>query len=154
MPTSRATLIEEVTERVRLTPTRDEDLETLNGTHKLILPQNKESGKAMSKLRSVKKLEPGSCLDLTCGSAEHTCDGRSCVRMQSFQREDLVAWFGYVTQRERERDTNTIVNIATALGFFSKMCSLQSLEMVESEHHLAWSVANNSEVHQRVEDRS
>ena len=32
--------------------------------------------------------------------------------------------------------TNTTVNIATALGFFSRMCSLQSLEMLESEHHL------------------
>ena len=27
------------------------------------------------------------------------------------------------------------VNLATALGFFSRMC-LQSLEMLESEHHL------------------
>ena len=32
--------------------------------------------------------------------------------------------------------TNTTVKIATALGFFSRMCSLQSLEMLESEHHL------------------
>ena len=31
---------------------------------------------------------------------------------------------------------NTTVNIATAQGFFSTMCSLQSLEMLESEHHL------------------
>ena len=28
------------------------------------------------------------------------------------------------------------MNIATALGFFSRMCSLQSLERLESEHHL------------------
>ena len=27
-------------------------------------------------------------------------------------------------------------NVATALGFFSRMCRLQSLEMLESEHHL------------------
>ena len=32
--------------------------------------------------------------------------------------------------------TNTTVNKATALGFFSRMCRLQSLEMLESEHHL------------------
>ena len=32
--------------------------------------------------------------------------------------------------------TNTTANIATAFGFFSRMCSLQSLEMLESEHHL------------------
>ena len=38
--------------------------------------------------------------------------------------------------------TNTTVNRATALGFFSMMCSLQSLEMLESEHHLVtvWSI--------------
>ena len=166
-PNPLPSLIEKVTERVRLTPTKDEDLRTLNVIHKLILPQNKESGEAMSKLGLVKKLEPGSCLDLTCGGGGHTCDGRSCVRIQSFQGEDLVAWFGDVTEREKsevqlvaECYTNTI---ASALEFFSRMCSLQSLEMLESEHHLvttlmatvmatvmAWGVANNPEVHQRV----
>ena len=30
---------------------------------------------------------------------------------------------------------STTVNVAMALGFFSRMCSLQSLEMLESEHH-------------------
>ena len=58
-PHPHASLIEEVTERVRLAPTKDEDLETLNVIHKLILPQSKESGEVMSKLGSVKKLEPG-----------------------------------------------------------------------------------------------
>ena len=142
-PHPHASLIEEVTERVRLAPTKDEYLGTLNVIHKLILPQSKESGEAMSKLGSVKKLEPGSCLDLTCGGGEHTCDGRSCVRVQSFQREDLVAWFGDVTEREKsevqivaECYTKTIVIIATALRFFSRMYSLESLEMLESEHHL------------------
>ena len=142
-PHPHASLIEEVTERVRLTPTKDEDLETLDVIHKLILPESKGSGEAMSKLGSVKKLEPGSYLELTCGGGRHTCDGRSSVKIQSFQREDLVAWFGEITEREKsevqimaECYTNTTVNIATALGFFSRMCSLQSLEMLESEHHL------------------
>ena len=40
--------------------------------------------------------------------------------------------------------TNTIVNIATALGFFSRMCSLQSLEMLESEHHLVTTLSVES----------
>ena len=44
--------------------------------HKLILLQAKESSGATSKLGSVKKMEPGSCLDSTCGNGEHTCDGR------------------------------------------------------------------------------
>ena len=142
-PHPHASLIEEVTERVRLTPTKDEDLGTLDVIHKLILRQSKESGEAMSKLGSVKKLEPGSCLDLTGGGGEHTCDGRSCVRIRSFQGEELVTWFGDITEREKsevqimaECYTNTTVSVATALGFFSRMCSLQSLEMLESEHHL------------------
>ena len=142
-PHPHASLIEEVTVRVRLTSTKDEDLGTLIVIQKLILPQSKESGEVMSKLGSLKKLEPGSCLDLTCGGGENTCDGRSCVRIQSVQREDQVAWFGNITEREKsevqivaECYTNTTVNIATALGFFSRMCSLQSLEMLESEHHL------------------
>ena len=84
-------------------------------------------------------MEPGSSLDLACGSGEHTCDGRTCVRIHSFQREDLITWFGDITEREKsevqlvaECYANTTVNIATALGFFSGMCSLQSLEMLES----------------------
>ena len=150
-PHPHASLIEEVTERVRLTSTKDEDLGTLDVIHKLIPPQNKKSGEATSKLVSVKKLQPGSCLDSTCGGGEHTCDGRSCVRIQSFQRKDLVAWFGDITEREKselhivaECYTNTTVNIATALGFFSRMCSLQSLEMLESEHHLVTALSVNS----------
>ena len=111
------------------------------------MPQAKESGEATSNVRSVKKMEPGSCLDSTCGNGEHTCDGRSCVRIQSFQKEDLVTWF------EREKSevqivaecyASTTLNIATALGFFSRMCSLQSLERLESEHHLVTALSVES----------
>ena len=48
-PHPHATLIEEVTERVRLTPIKDEDLGALDVIHKLILPQSKESGGTTSK---------------------------------------------------------------------------------------------------------
>ena len=153
-PHPHASLIEAVTERLRLTQTKDEDLGTLDIIHKLILPQSKESGETTSKLGSVKQLEPGSCLDLTRGGGGHTCDGRSCVRIQSFQRKDLVAWFGDITEREKsevqimadksECYTNTTVNIATALGFFSRMCSLQSPAMLESEHHLVTALSVES----------
>ena len=151
-PHPHASLIEEVTEQVRLSPTKDEDLGTLNVIHKLILPHSKEPGEIMNTLeRSMKKMEPGSCLDLTSGSGEHSCDGRSCVKIQSFQREDLATWFGDITEKEKsevqivaECYTNTTVNIATALGFFSRMCSLQSLEMLESEHHLVTALSVES----------
>ena len=133
-----------VTERVRLSPVKDEDLGKLNIVHKLILPHQGESEGALSKLdKLVKKMKPGSCLDLACGGGEHSCDGLFCVRIQSFQREDLATWFGDKTEKEKselqitaESYASTTVNVATALGFFSRMSSLQSVEMLESEHHL------------------
>ena len=124
-PHPHASLIEEVTERVRLSPTKDGDSGTLNVIHKLILPHSKESEETMNKLeRSTKKMEPGSCLYLTSGSGEHSCDGRSCDRIQSYQKEDLATWFGDITEKEKgevtivaECYTNTTLNIAIALGF-------------------------------------
>ena len=120
-------------------------------TEKIIVIDPMEREKPTSKLGSVKKLEPGSCLDLNCGGGGHTCDGGSCVRIESLQGEDLVTWFGDITEREKsevqimaECYTSTTVNIATALGFFSKMCSLQSLEMLESEHHLVTALSVES----------
>ena len=94
--------------------------------HKVILPHSKESEETTRKLdKSAKKREPGSCLDLVCGSGEYSCDGRSCVRIQSSQKEDLATWFGDITEKEKrevqimaECYTSTTVNIATALGFF------------------------------------
>ena len=63
-----------------MSPAKDEDLGSLNIVHKLILPHQGESEGAASKLdKLVKKMEPGSCLDLACGGGEHSCDGRSCV---------------------------------------------------------------------------
>ena len=150
-PHPHASLIEEVTGRVRLVPAEDEDLATLSIVHRLILPQVKGSSETTSRLRSVKKMEPGSCLDSTCGNGKHTCDGRSCVRIQSFQKEDLVTWFEDITEREKseiqivaECYASTTVNLATALGFFSRMCSLQSLERLESEHHLVTALSVES----------
>ena len=150
-PHPHASLVEEVTERVRLAPTEDEDLATLGIVHKLILPQVKESGDKTSQLGLARKMEPGSCLDSTYGNGEHTCDGGSCVRTESFQKEDLVTWFEDITEREKnevqivaECYASTIVNIATALGFFSRMCSLQSLERLESEHHLVTALSVES----------
>ena len=135
----------------RLAPTEDEDLAKLSVVHKLILPQMKESGEKTNNLESAKKIEPGSCLDSTCRSGEHTCDGRSCVRILSFQKEDLVTWFEDITEREKsevqivaECYARTTVNIATTLGFFSRMCSLQSLERLESEHHLVTALSVES----------
>ena len=63
-----ASLIEEVTERVRLSPAKDENLANLNVSHKLIQPHRKESEETTSKLdKLVKKMEPGTCFDLICG---------------------------------------------------------------------------------------
>ena len=102
-PHPNASLIEEVTERVRLAPAEDEDLATLSIVHRLI------------------------------------------------QKEALVTWFEDTTEREKseiqivpECYASTTVNLATALGFFSRMCSLQSLERLESEHHLVTALSVES----------
>ena len=143
---------EEVTERVRLSPGKDEDLGNSNVLHKLILPHRKESEEVMSKPnKSSKKLEPGSCLHLASGDGEHSCDGRSCVRIQSFQRKDLATCFGDFTEKEKNEVqvmahcyASTTVNLATALRFFSRMCSLESLEKIESEHHVVTALSEES----------
>ena len=36
------------------------------------------------------------------------------------------------------------MNLATALGFFSRMCSLESLEMLKSEHHVMTALSGES----------
>ena len=99
----------------------------------------------------MKKMEPGICLDLVCGGGENSCDGQSCVRIQSFQKVELATWFGDITEKEKsevqivaECYASTTVNIATALGFFSRMCSLQSLELLESEHQFVTALSVES----------
>ena len=142
----------EVTERVRLSPGKDEDLGNLNVIHKLILPHRKESEEFMSKPNvSPRKLEPGTCLNLASGGGEFSCDGRSCVNIESFQSKDLVSWFGDMTEKEKsevqivaECYASTTMNLATALGFFSRMCILESLEMLESEYLLVTAVSVGS----------
>ena len=119
---------------------------------KLILHHRKESEETTIKLdKLVKKMEPGSCLDLVCGGGEQSCDGRSCVRMQSFQKEELATWFGDITEKDKsevqivaECYASTTVNIATALGFSSRIYSLQSLEMLESELRLVTALSVDS----------
>ena len=135
---------EEVTERVRLSPGKNEDLGELIILHKLILPHREESEVTATKSnKSSKKMEPGTCLDLAAGGGEYSCDGRSCVRIESFQWGDLATWYGDVTEKKKSQVqivtkcyASTTVNFATALGFFPRMCSLESLETLESEHHL------------------
>ena len=56
---------EDVTERVRLSPGKDENLGNLYVIHKLSLPHREESEEDMSKSNeSSKMIEPGSCLNL------------------------------------------------------------------------------------------
>ena len=101
-PHSQASLNKEVTERVRLSPAKDEDLGILNVIHKVILPHRWEPKEVTSEPdRSVKKMELGIRLDLASGSGEHSCDGRSCLRIQSFQRGIWPP--GFVTPLGRRR---------------------------------------------------
>ena len=63
-PYPQASENEEVTERVRLSPAKDEYLGNLNVIHKLILPHQGEPKEVTSKPdKSIKKMGPGSFLD-------------------------------------------------------------------------------------------
>ena len=64
---------------------------------------------------------------------------------------DLATWFCDITEKEKsemhimaECYASTTVNVATGLGFFSMMCSLQSPEMMESYHHLVTALSVES----------
>ena len=82
-PHPQSNLNEEVPERVILSPEEDEDLGNLNGVHKLILPHREKSKEVTNKSdETSKEMEPGTCLDMAAGGGEHSCDGRSCVRIQ------------------------------------------------------------------------
>ena len=124
----------------------------LKAIHKLILPHRRECEEFMSKPNeSPKKLKPGSCLDLASGGGYRSCDGQSCVRIQCFQSKDLATWFGDITEKEKsevqivfECYTSTTVNLATALGFFSRIFSLDRLEMLETENHLVTALSVES----------
>ena len=84
-------------------PGKDEDLGNLNVIHKLTLPQNVESKYKAKKSRGEmpKKMEQGTCLNLASGGKGHSCHGRSCVRIQSFQKGDWDTWFGDVAEKEK-----------------------------------------------------
>ena len=96
-------------------------------------------------------MEPGTCLDLATGDRGLSCDGRSCVRIQSFQSRDSATWLGDVTEKEKSEVqiiadcyASTTLTLAIASGFFSRMFSLESLELLESEHHLVTALSVES----------
>ena len=146
---------------MRLSPAKYEDLGNLNVVHKQIPPHRTESEETTSKLdKLVKKMEPDRCLDLVCGGGKHFCDRQSCVRIQSFQKEDLATWFGDITEEKTievqivaECYASNTVNIATALEFFSRMCSLQSTTG-KARDRAPSNITNDPETHQRMEDWS
>ena len=75
-----------------------------------------------------------------CGSPAITpVYGSSCVQIQSFQKEDPVAWFDDVTEKDKsdlqvvvDFYSSTTVNLATTPRFLSKMSSLESFELLDS----------------------
>ena len=93
-------LNEETTELIRLLQRNDEDLVNLNGILKLILSHHEESNAKAEESRDElrKKMNLDTCFDLVTEGEGYSCDARSCVRLQSFQRS-LV--FGDVKERRK-----------------------------------------------------
>ena len=71
------------------------------------------------------------------GRYEALGDLNSCVGSQSFQKEDLVVWFKSDVKKDKsdarilaDYYVSTTVNLATLFGFFSRLSSLESLELL------------------------
>ena len=70
---------------------------------KVTLPYRDVSKDKVDKSRHElqNKMEPDTSLDLATGGGGHSCDGRSCVRIQSFRRRDLITCFGDSAEKEK-----------------------------------------------------
>ena len=70
-----------------MSPGKDIGLGDFYVIHKLIFPHREEFKEKVDKSRDKppKKMEPGTCLDLAAGGAGHSCVGRPCLTIQSFQ---------------------------------------------------------------------
>ena len=93
--------------------------------HRLIFPPREKSREITNNSdKTSKELETGLCLDRAAAGGEYSCDGRYCVRIQSFQSKDLATWFGDLTEKENSEVqitadcyASTTVNLATT-GIF------------------------------------
>ena len=114
---------------MRLSPGEDEVLGNMKGIHKFFRSHREKSKEVTNKSdETSKEMEPTTCLDMAAGGGEHSFDGRSCVRIQYFQRKGLATWYIYITEKEKREMqimadfyASTTMNLATALGFFSRM---------------------------------
>ena len=63
----------------------------------------------------------------------------------------MVTWFGDIPEKEKREMqiladgyASTSVILGTALGFFTRMCSSESIEMLESQQHLVMALSVES----------
>ena len=122
----------------------------LNVVRKLILPHSKKAEETTSKPdKSAKKMEPGNCLDPMCGSGEHSCDGRSCVRKGKERSTDSV-WVLHEQYCKYSIGVGVLLK-DVQLAITGDAGVRAPLSDSVKRGVMAWGVANNPETYQRVE---
>ena len=93
-------------------------------------------------------VKPGSCLAEVCGLEGHICGGLDCINSLEKQHKQLKILFGNIvmkakTETELIADCHggTEVSLVTALGFYSKFGSLESLLNLEQKHEMVTTIS-------------
>ena len=93
-------------------------------------------------------VKPGSCLAEVCGLEGHVCGGLDCVKTLEKQQTQLTILFVNIVMKTKT-ETKLIAgchggtegNLVTALGFYSKFGSLESLLNLELKHEMVTAIS-------------
>ena len=93
-------------------------------------------------------VKPGSCLAEVCGLEGHVCGGLDCVKTLAKQHKQLTILFRNIMMKAKT-ETELIadcygrieVNLVTALGFYSKFGSVESLLNLEQKHEMVTAIS-------------
>ena len=150
-PSPNADLILRATQDVQKELSSDCNLRDLNIIYNLMITAFKSNGEDKVELRGWGPedwVKPGSCLAEVCGLDGHICRGLDCVKNLEKQHKQLTILFGNtVTKAKPETELiadchgGTEVNLVTALRFYSKFGSLESLLNLEQKDEMVKTIS-------------
>ena len=121
-------------------------LRDLNIIYNLMTTASKSNGEDKVELPGwgpVDLVKSGSCLALVCGLEGHICGGLDCVKTLAKQHKQLTILFGNIVMKAKTETElildchgGTEVNLVTALAFYSRFGSLESLLNLEQKHEM------------------
>ena len=129
----------------------DCNLRDLNIIYKKMTTASKGNGEDKVELPGWEPedwVKPASCLAEVCGLEGHTCRDLDCVKNLEKQHKQLMILFGNIvmkakTETELIADCHggTVVNLVTALGFYSMFGSLESQLNIEQKHEMVIAIS-------------